>query len=158
MATRLVCFALGAQRFGVRIDAVQEAVPVRPITSVFLVPPFVRGIMNLRGEIIAVIDLLLLLGLDPTQISEHTRVVVVRQGKDRRDLRVAGLLADQLCGVTEVDEAAIQPVPPTLPAAVTAYALGLVSRLEQPLLVLDLERLFHAEPLLPFRAPAHLPR
>jgi purine-binding chemotaxis protein CheW len=149
---KLVCFALGEQVFGLPIDAVQEAVALRPITPVFLVPSFVRGIMNLRGEVVAVLDLLRLLGLEAPRITEHSRVVVVRQEHGRREVRVAGLLADSLCGVMDLPEKAIQPCPATLPPSVAGYVRGVVSRDEGPILVLDLEHLLAAEPLAPYRA------
>lgn len=143
---RLVCFALAGQSFGAPIEAVKEAVPLRPITPVFLVPPFVRGIMNLRGDVVAVLDLLRLLGLEAPEISDHSRVVIVRHGA-----RTTGLLADELRGVMGVDPAAVQPPPATLPAGVAVYLQGVVSG-RDPLMVLDLGAIFDAEPLAPYQS------
>jgi purine-binding chemotaxis protein CheW len=150
---RLVCFSLGEQIFALPIDDVREAVALRPITPVFLVPGFVRGIMNLRGEVVAVLDLLRLLGLDSRQIREHGRVVIARGGSEgrRRDHRVAGLLADTLCGVEEVEDGALQPCPSTLPPGVSDYLRGVISREDRPLLLLDLDRIFNCEQLMPLR-------
>ena len=148
---KLVCFALGEQIFALPIDAVQEAVELRPITPVFLVPPFIRGIMNLRGEVVAVIDLLLLLGLETQQISDHGRVVIVRDGTQRRDQRTAGLVADNLCSVLEPTADQIQPPPATLPPRVTSHLRGLVSTPDRPIMLLDLERLFGSELITPYR-------
>jgi len=149
---KLVCFSLGQQVFALPIDSVQEAVELRPITPVFLVPAFIRGIMNLRGEIVAVLDLLHLLGLEAQQISDHHRVVIVRHGEDRRDQRAAGLLAECLCGVVELEADQIQAPPATLPPSVASYLRGLVSRPDRAIMLLDLQRLFSSDLLAPFRA------
>ncbi len=151
---QLVCFALADHRFGVPIDLVKEAVALRPITPVFLVPDFVRGIMNLRGEVVAVLDLLRLLGFSPSTISEHSRVVIARHGHGRDAGRITGLLADRLSGVTTVSPAAIRPPPATLPDAVSDHVRGVVSEEEHPLLVLDLDRIFNTEALAPFHPVA----
>jgi purine-binding chemotaxis protein CheW len=150
---RLVCFSLGEQTFALPIDDVREAVALRPITPVFLVPDFVRGIMNLRGEVVAVLDLLRLLRLDSRRIREHSRVVIARGAptRYRRDHRVAGLLADTLCGVEEVAEGALEPCPATLPSGVSTYLRGVISREDRPLLLLDLDRIFNCDELLPLR-------
>jgi purine-binding chemotaxis protein CheW len=151
---QLVCFALADQVFGVPIDLVKEAVALRPITPVFLVPDFVRGIMNLRGEVVAVLDLARMLGFRATSISDHSRVVVVRHGLGREGARITGLLADNLRGVREVGTGEVQPPPATLPAGVADYVRGVVSAAERPLLVLDLERVLGAEALAPFTGAA----
>ena len=148
---KLVCFSVGEQIFALPIDAVQEAVELRPITPVFLVPDFVRGIMSLRGEVVAVLDLQRLLGLQARRISEHRRVVIVRDGEDRRERRTAGLLADNLCGVVELGDDEVQPPPPTLPQQVSVHLRGLVSRPDKPLLLLDLSRVFNSDRLAPFQ-------
>lgn len=146
---QLVCFSLSDHLFGVPIDLVKEAVGLRPITPVFLVPDFIRGIMSLRGEIVAVLDLLRLLGFRPTTISEHSRVVIVKHGLGRRAGQNTGLLADRLQGVTTVGAAALRPPPATLPPSVAGHVLGVVSGDERPLLVLDLDRIFSTEALAP---------
>jgi len=151
---KLVCFSLGEQVFALPIDAVKEAVELRPITPVFLVPAFIRGIMNLRGEVVAVIDLQRFLGLEVTRISEQRRVVVVQSGTGRRNQRTAGLLADSLCGVVELDTDEVQPPPATLPRRVSGHLRGLVSRAEGPVLILDIERVFDSEQLAPHRRGA----
>lgn len=144
----LIRFLLAGHRFGVPIDAVKEAVEVRPITPVFLVPPFIRGIMSLRGEIVPVLDLLRLIGLETSNIGEHSRVVVVRDSDSDRRRRLAGLLADGLDGVGTVPSSAIRPAPATLPSTVADYVTGVVSE-DEPLMVLDLERIFNAAAIGP---------
>jgi purine-binding chemotaxis protein CheW len=106
--------------------------------------------MNLRGEIVAVLDLLRLLGFSAQQIRDHSRVVIVRHGLGWQASKVTGLLADQLRGVVEVEPGQIQPAPATLPSGVSGYLRGVVSGDDQPLLVLDLERILGAEALAPF--------
>ncbi len=60
---KLVCFELAGQAFGLPIRSVKETLPMRPLTRVLLVSPIVAGLMNLRGEVVAVLDLAQMIGL-----------------------------------------------------------------------------------------------
>ena len=81
MSPKHVCFLAHGQEFAAPVDAVLETTPLRPLTRVFHVEPFVAGVMSLRGEIVAVIDLGLFLGLGPTELASG--VVLVRSGRVR---------------------------------------------------------------------------
>ncbi|HUH04251.1 MAG TPA: chemotaxis protein CheW, partial [Kofleriaceae bacterium] len=61
-AAKLVCFFLAGQEYAAPITEVKETMLLRPITRVFLTPPWLAGIINLRGDVVAVIDLARLLG------------------------------------------------------------------------------------------------
>src|SRR5215470_847825 len=109
----LVSFDVRGQRLGCPIAQVKETIVVRPITRVFLTPPWVAGIINLRGDIVAVLDLAVLLGLGPTLPQPETRIVIVRSGAGgpreaspsggRSPLIVAGVLVDRLTEARTVD-------------------------------------------------------
>src|SRR5262249_1637412 len=75
----LVSFDVRGQRLGCPIAQVKETIVVRPITRVFLTPAWVAGIINLRGDIVAVLDFAVLLGLGPTLPQPETRIVIVRR-------------------------------------------------------------------------------
>jgi purine-binding chemotaxis protein CheW len=128
---KLVCFTLGGQQFGVPIRSVKESVPFRPITRVFLVPPFVAGLINLRGEVVAVLDLARLLGL-PHRVREGEAAIVILRGLPAAGARAqghaaAGLLVDRLTGVRDVAEEAVRPPPPTLEADAASYLSGVAT-------------------------------
>jgi purine-binding chemotaxis protein CheW len=139
---RLVCFWLGEQLYGAPIRFVRETVRLRPITRVFHTPDFIVGLASLRGEILAVLDIARLLGLPPTPLDHDTHILIVECAKKR-----AGLLADRLSEVRDVEPGAILPPPPTLDPAAGAILRGVVSLPEAPLGVVDLERVFASDEL-----------
>jgi len=157
---KLVCFTLGGQQFGVPIRAVKESVPYRPITRVFLVPPFVAGLINLRGEVVAVLDLARLLGL-PHEIREADAAIVILRALETAGARAqghaaAGLLVDRLLGVRDVPDDAVRPPPTTLEADAAAYLSGVatIDDPPRPLLLLDPERVLTTDQLRPFQRRA----
>ena len=73
--TKLVCFFLNDQEYAARIGDVKETLTMRPISRVFLTPEWVAGIINLRGDIVAVIDLALMLGMRASERKSGRRSV-----------------------------------------------------------------------------------
>jgi len=153
---KLVTFALGGQTFGAPIRAVKETLPPRPVTPAFLVPSLVAGFINLRGEVVAVLDLGELLGLaGETERRVDERAIIILRSPHARssEKAAAGLLVDRLRGVVSVARADVRPPPPTLAAEPAAYLSGVVSHGDPPapLLLLDPERVLATERLRPFR-------
>jgi purine-binding chemotaxis protein CheW len=144
---------LGQQHLALPILAVKETLPARPLTRLFLVPPVVAGLVNLRGEIVAVLDLGALLELRSSPALARTLVVL--RGKQNRP--VAALLVDALDGVRELDAEAVQPPPATLAADQASYLEGVASMVAMdgappcPLLVLSPARLVESERLKSLR-------
>jgi chemotaxis signal transduction protein len=111
---KLLCFHVAGQDFGVPIGAVKETIPERPLTRLFLVPPFVAGLINLRGEVVAVLDLSVLLDLERKAEGGRRKapanIVILRAsllagGRDARHAAnrpAAGLFVDRLAGVRDV--------------------------------------------------------
>ena len=137
---RLVCFTLHDQEYGVAIESVKETLAVRPITRMFLTPPWLAGIMNLRGDVVAVLDLARFLGMPPTGTGDDSRIVVVRRGA-----LVVGILVDRMAEVRQLDPAAILPPPPTVPADVADVLRGIASVDGAAVRVLDVVALFDSD-------------
>ncbi|HJZ86548.1 MAG TPA: chemotaxis protein CheW [Polyangia bacterium] len=133
-----VCFLACGQEFAVPIAEVLETTPLRPLTRIFHTQPVIAGVMSLRGEIVAVLDLGVLLGLGPTDIA--SAVVLVRSGVKR-----AGFLAERLTEVRELAPTAIDKVPQSVPDSESVFLRGVVSLAHGPLLLLDLEQIFADE-------------
>ncbi len=142
---QLVCFFLGEQELAIPIDAVRETIDLRPITRVFHTPPCVIGILNLRGEILAVLDPGRLLGLGATAVREGTRIVIIEAGP-----RCAGLVVDALGSIREVETAALAPAPSTISPEIASLLLGIVSTAERPISVVDTARVLNAPELETF--------
>lgn len=131
--------------FGAPIGDVRETIGLRPITALFHVPPCLAGIANLRGEILAVIDVAALLGLPSTRRGPESRIVIVEHGG-----RAAGLIVDRLDAILSVPAADVSEAPPTLSAEVARLLAGVVSTPERTVAVLDTARLFASAELAPF--------
>jgi chemotaxis signal transduction protein len=167
---KLLCFHVAGQDFGVPIGAVKETLPERPLTRLFLVPPFVAGLINLRGEVVAVLDLGRLLGLrdhgDEAARRRDPRNVVIlranllpgaRESRHAAERPAAGLLVDRLDGVRELRAEELRPPPATLAPEPASYLDGVVAAGDppRPLCLLAPERILGAEPLRPFRRESH---
>jgi purine-binding chemotaxis protein CheW len=139
---RLVCFELRQQELAFPIADVRETLPLRPISHVFLTPPWLAGIFSLRGEIVPAIDLAVLLGLPRAQIDDDARIVVVERGA-----QVAGILVERLRELRTIEESAIEPPPASLPAEVAAILRGLAATPTGTVRVLDLEALLGSDRL-----------
>jgi purine-binding chemotaxis protein CheW len=144
-----VCFFLGRQRFGADIGHVKETITVRPITRVFFTPAWIAGIINLRGDVVAIIDLKALLGIGETELAGDTRIVIARVQAAGK-VRTAGLLVDRLADVAAVDAAALEAPPATLPPETASYTAGITGAGGEPLALLDLAKLFESDRLLQF--------
>jgi purine-binding chemotaxis protein CheW len=154
---RLVCFFLGDQELGVSIAAVKETIELKPVTPVFLVPEWVAGVINLRGDVVAVLDLARLLHLPGRPVNAESRIVILRGRAPGKSVS-AGLLVDRLTDVRDVDLQQLRQAPSTVSAEVAGFFKGITRVGEgtgaHPLLVLDLERIFESEPLKAFRRRA----
>ena len=146
LASKAICFWLSGQLLGVPIEQVKETIVLRPITRVFLTPGWVAGLINLRGDVVAVLDLAGLLDLPSTGFTDETRIVITRHGG-----KTAGLIVDRLADARVYDRERLEPAPATLSGAVAELVTGVATQeAGVPLVVLDLERLLHSGRLAPF--------
>ncbi|HVK72760.1 MAG TPA: chemotaxis protein CheW [Kofleriaceae bacterium] len=137
---RLVCFELRQQELAFPIADVRETLPLKPISHVFLTPPWLAGIFSLRGEIVPAIDLGVLLGLPRTVVGDDARIVVVEKGP-----LVAGVLVERLRELRTIDAAALEPPPASLPAEVAAILTGIAATPTGTVRVLDLDALLSSD-------------
>ncbi len=129
-SSRFVCFVLGEQSYGVGVDQVREVLRMTDIASVPGAPAACRGVINLRGQIVSVLDLRRMLGLSPAQETPQSRLLVVDHTEGTLALQV-----DRVMDLFTVADALIEPTP-----AVNADPVpvsGIVSRSSGPLFLLD---------------------
>lgn len=139
---QLVTFRVGTEEFAIPILSVQEINRMMQITRVPQSPPFVEGVINLRGKIIPVVDLRRRFGLEQATNSNDTRIIVVEVGG-----RVIGFTVDRVNEVLRIEENIVEPPPAMVCGVDTEYVRG-VGKLEDRLLILlELGRLFGAEEL-----------
>ena len=143
---KFICFWLGDQEFALPIAMVREVVPSPHITPLTSVSAFVLGIINLRGEIVAVLDIAMLFGLPPAHVTGNSRVVIVEHAG-----LTAGLMADRIEKVKELAREAVAPPPMTLDTIRSNYLQGVVQLPDHPLMVMSLEHIMNTEELLALR-------
>lgn len=132
---QLCTFFLNERFFGIEVEKVQEVIRYQTITPVPLAPGVVRGLINLRGQIVTALDLRKRLGL-PEQSGERlpTNVVI------RSDDGAVSLLVDEIGDVLEVSEDAHERPPDTIDGIARELILGVYKLDGRLLLILDTER------------------
>ena len=134
--TRQLCtFQLGELAFGVEVEHVQEVMRFQAMTRVPLASGLVRGLLNLRGQIVTVLDVRTRLGLPALPDAAEPMNVVLRTGDG-----VVGLLVDQIGDVLEAPQRAFERAPETLPARLRDVIHGVYKLEARLLLLLDVER------------------
>jgi purine-binding chemotaxis protein CheW len=100
---QMVLFVVGGHRFGIAIERIREIIPARPYTPLPGSGEHVRGLINLRGRIVTVIDLGARLGLPPAAANpEHSIVIVEHRG------RLVGMAVEEVARIASVDPASLQ--------------------------------------------------
>ena len=126
-------FRLAQERYAVETRYVREVVPLKELTPLPCTPPFVLGIVNVRGHILPVLDLKKFFDLPEQGLTDLHRIIIVRG----HDLEL-GLLAEVIVGVRSVPVESLQPSLPTLTGIRADYLKGVTA---ERLVVLDLARI-----------------
>ena len=134
--TKFVTFRLKDETYGVNVMQVQEVLRVTEIAPVPGAAAFVLGIINLRGNVVTVIDTRTRFGLPTTAQDDASRIVII-EAEDQ----VIGILVDSVAEVVELRESEISPAPHTSNEEGSRYIQGVVSREDDLLIVIDLNRL-----------------
>ena len=130
-------FRLGAEEYGIDILRVQEIRSYEPPTRIANAPAFIKGVVNLRGVIVPIVDLRLKLGCETAEYNSFT-VVIVLNVKGR----VVGVVVDSVSDVLELARDAIRAAPEMTSATVdTAFITGIASVGERMLILMDIEAL-----------------
>ena len=128
---QLVVFNIGSEEFGVEIMNVQEIIRMTNITRIPQAPEYIRGVINLRGKIIVVINLNVVMGMESKEQDENTRIIVANIGDT-----VMGFVVDAVSEVIRLQEKNVEPAPAVIASKIgTEYVLG-VGKLENRLLIL----------------------
>ncbi|HEY9240264.1 MAG TPA: chemotaxis protein CheW [Burkholderiaceae bacterium] len=133
-------FRLGAEEYGIDILKVQEIRSYEAPTRIANAPPFIKGVVNLRGVIVPIVDLRLKLGCESAEYNGFT-VVIVLNVKGR----VVGAVVDSVSDVLALDNDTIKPAPEMSSAVDTSFITGIGSVAERMLILMDIEGLMASE-------------
>lgn len=132
-SAQLVCFRLGTEEYGLDIGQVQEINRMIPITRVPRAPAFMKGVINLRGQLIPIIDLRVRFGMAPVEPTKSTRIVVVEIGPSR-----VGMIVDGVSEVLKIPVEHIEAAPEMVAGADAAYVRGVGKYGDRLIVLLDL--------------------
>jgi purine-binding chemotaxis protein CheW len=134
--TQFISFAIGDDQYGVDIMAVREIKGWADITHLPRQPDYVRGVLNLRGNIVPIVDLRCRFGQGLTETTPLHIVIIVQI-----DGRQVGLIGDRVLDIVSVDANQIQPVPRTAQGETTDFLSGLVTHDNIMIALIDLPEL-----------------
>ena len=141
-----VTFALGGELFGVEVNRTREILSLIPVTSVPQTPDYMLGVINLRGQVVPVVDMRLKLGMPKSKATQDTCIIVIEVQVDA-EILVVGAQADSVREVLEINLDQIEP-PPRMGAKLkTEYIRGMGKVDDQFMILLDIDRVFSSEEL-----------
>ncbi len=138
-AGKFLSFQLSKEEYGIAILRVREIIGMVDVTPLPRTPDFVRGVINLRGRIIPVIDLSRKFGMAPAEFTNETCVVVVDVGKDIDTTFRVGCIVDTVSEVLTINADHFEATPRCANAA-GDYIAGLAKLKDRVLILLDIER------------------
>lgn len=132
-------FVLGNEEYGIEILKVQEIRGYETATAIANTPEFIKGVLNLRGVIVPIVDLRLKFNLGKAEYNDFTVVIILNV-----DGRVVGIVVDSVSDVITLPHESIRPAPEFSSALDTSYIMGLGTIEQRMLILMDIEKLMSA--------------
>lgn len=142
---RHVIVLLGEERYAIPMEKAQEFIAGRPLTRIPNAPAFIRGLINLRGQVLPMIDLGMKLGLPPRKDSKFDIILIVEVDGRRLGLKVSGVTE-----LLDIEEESIQETPEFSSRIQTAFVRGICHIEEEPVILLDIDHLLSREEIEAF--------
>lgn len=144
---KLLTFSLAEEEYGVSILKVKEIIGMMDITPVPKTPDFIKGVINLRGKIIPVMDLRTKFGIPSQEYDERTCIIVVEI--DLKGIqRLLGVVVDMVSEVVTVTQSQIEPPPEYGTTTDYNFILGIGKIKEKVVIILDIDAIFVCEEVL----------
>lgn len=145
-AMQYLTFRLGEEIYALDISKVREVLDFTTITKVPRTPEFMRGVINLRGSVVPVVDLRLKFGMTLTERTVNTCVIITEVSVDN-DTTILGVLADSVQEVMDLDPSQIEPAPKIGTRLRTEFIKGMGKRDDAFVILLDIDRVFSSDEL-----------
>ena len=144
--TQYLTFRLGEEIFALDIAKVREVLDYTNITKVPRTPEFMRGVINLRGNVVPVVDMRLKFGMTKTEQTVNTCIIIVEISVDG-DTTVLGALSDSVQEVLDLGPDQIEPAPRIGTRLRTEFIRGMGKRDDHFVIILDIDKIFTADEL-----------
>ncbi len=145
-AGKYLIFHLGTEEFGTEVLKVREIMGLQDITTVPQTPHYVKGVINLRGKVIPVVDLRLKFGLPSEEYTARTCIIVVRTRQVEEELMI-GIIVDGVAEVLNLASADIEDTPDFGPGVVTPYLKGMAKIKGKVKILLDIDQVLSSNEL-----------
>lgn len=139
-------FKLGDEVFALDISQVREVLDFTTVTKVPRTPEFMRGVINLRGSVVPIVDMRLKFGMSKTEKTVNTCMIIVEIVLDGERL-IVGALADSVQEVIELDPGQIEPPPRIGTKLNTEFIRGMGKREENFIIILEVDKIFSTDEL-----------
>ncbi|HLI86253.1 MAG TPA: chemotaxis protein CheW [Bryobacteraceae bacterium] len=143
---KYLTFQLGQEEFGIRVLKVREIMGIQEITAVPQTPPHVKGVINLRGKVVPVIDLRLKFGLAAADYTQRT-CIIVTQVRGESGIILMGVIVDGVSEVLTLASSDIEDTPDFGEETTGNYLLGLAKVKGKVKILLDIDRVLSAQDL-----------
>jgi purine-binding chemotaxis protein CheW len=141
---KYLTFSLAGEEYGISILKIKEIIGMMPITTVPRTPPFVKGVINLRGKVIPVVDLRLKFGMEEMGYTERTCIIVV-ETRGQSGSVLVGIVVDSVSEVLNIKAADIEETPTFGARLDTDYILGMAKMNGGVKILLDIDKVLSAE-------------
>ncbi|MFA5455182.1 MAG: chemotaxis protein CheW [Sulfurimonas sp.] len=140
---RYLTFFLGDEQYGIAIERIKEIIAMMKITSVPKIPPYMRGVINLRGSIIPIVDTRLRFAMDSREADMHTAIIIVEVEKVN-----IGFIVDRVEEVASIDTLNLSE-PPKFGSQIDTDFISSVAQIEENVvMILDVLKLFEADEII----------
>lgn len=139
-------FTLDSEVFAVNISKVREVLDFTTITKVPRTPEFMRGIINLRGSVVPVVDLRIKFGMSKTEKTVHTSIIIMDVALDG-ETTILGTLVDSVQEVLDLEPGQIEPAPRIGTRLRTEFIKGMGKRDGQFIIILNIDKVFSSDEL-----------
>ncbi|MCC7342285.1 MAG: purine-binding chemotaxis protein CheW [Bryobacterales bacterium] len=143
---KYLVFHLGQEEFGIQVLKVREIMGVQDITAVPQTPHHVKGVINLRGKVIPVVDLRLKFGLPEQEYTQRTCIIVTQVGSEAGPM-LMGIVVDGVAEVLNLSAAEIEDTPDFGDGAATPYLLGMAKVKGKVKILLEIEQVLTSQDL-----------
>ena len=144
--TQFLTYKLGDETFALDITKVREVLDFTTVTKVPRTPEFMRGVINLRGSVVPVVDLRLKFGMTKTENGVNTCIIITEVTVDG-DTTILGCLADSVQEVLDLDEEHIAPPPRIGTKLRTEFIKGMGKQDDRFIIILDIDKVFSSDEL-----------
>jgi purine-binding chemotaxis protein CheW len=137
---KFLVFQVGNMSCGIDILKIEGLNRVPAITPVFSAPPYVKGLLNLRGQLVTVFDLGKRLGLNPSHLTKSSRIIIVRLNSE-----YIGLLVDSVIEVVSCQQKCVEKPPPNSTDSQESFFCGIIKYKNMLTTILDIEEIIKVD-------------